>query len=132
MSPSPFIISNSFLKSLWLSLLLLALHSPVLAEEGHATTTSHKKPQHMEIKHGGGHHGGGHGAITKGIEKFPTISYTENKTVRDIERPAIPTMQGDPIKGKQLASSKGRCLSCMGPPTMAAAISRIVRTPKPS
>ena len=121
MSCLKFVKPIFFLKNLWLLLLLLALHYPVHAEEGHATTTSHKKNHHMKMEHGGGHHGGGHhgghGAITKGIEKFPTIRYTDNKTARKIERPAIPSMQGDPIKGKQLASSKGRCLSChiMGP-----------------
>ncbi|MCK4742257.1 MAG: sulfur oxidation c-type cytochrome SoxA [Sulfuriflexus sp.] len=113
MSPSQSIKSISFLQNLLLSLLLLTIHYPLHAEKEHSTASPHKKSHHMKMKHGGGHHAGGHhGAITKGIEKFPTISYTDNKSMRDIQRPALPSMQGDPIKGKQLANSKGRCLSC--------------------
>ena len=102
--------------------LLLIMHHPVHAVEKHSAASPHKKSQHAQMQHDEGQHGGGHhgehGAITKGIEKFPTIDYTEKKAARGIERPAMPAMQGDPVKGKQLAtSSKGRCLSChiMGP-----------------
>lgn len=102
--------------------------TPVVAEESHSSGMNHmhkqqqhKQSQHKEMEdkgkhkgmqHSGGHHGG-HGAITKGIEKFPTSSYTKSKAVRAIQEPEMPKMQGNPIKGKHLvASSKGRCLAC--------------------
>lgn len=119
MSLSKSIKSITFTQGSLLALLILAIHYPTHAEEGHAGASAHKKSHKMKMHHGSGHHGGGHhGAITKGIEKFPTSSYIENKTAREIERPTLPQIQGDPVKGKKLASSsKGRCLSChiMGP-----------------
>jgi len=91
--------------------LLLTMHAFAMAEDGHSAS-SHKQQHNKEKHHGGGHHGG-HGAIAKGIEKFPTSAYTENKLAREIQRPDMPNMQGDPVKGKRLAaSSKGRCLAC--------------------
>ncbi len=97
--------------------LITLMLSPVVAEEEHVPDKAHKHKQHGQqqhkgMQHGGGHHGG-HGAIAKGIEKFPTSSYTKSKPVRAIQKPGMPKMQGDPIKGKHLvASSKGRCLAC--------------------
>lgn len=88
-----------------------------MAEEGHSSGPSHKHKhqqhnQHKPMQHGSGHHGG-HGAIAKGIEKFPTSAYTKSKLIRDIQRPDMPKMKGDPVKGKRLAASnKGRCLVC--------------------
>ncbi len=62
---------------------------------------------------------GMHGMIIKGSEKFPTTAYNETKLVRPVESPALPSMKGDPVKGKALAfaKSKGRCLTChvLGP-----------------
>lgn len=85
---------------------LLAIQMPANAEEGDAPQ------QNKAMQHGGGHHVG-HGAIAKGTENFPTSAYTEEKVVRDIQRPVIPGMQGDPVMGKKLAASnKGRCLTC--------------------
>ncbi|MFK5914463.1 MAG: sulfur oxidation c-type cytochrome SoxA, partial [Woeseiaceae bacterium] len=95
---------------------------PVVAQEEnnakHHPKMHHKaegKMQHKggHMKHGGGHHGA-HGMIAKGSEKFPTSAYNETKKVRSIERPSLPSMKGDPVKGKTLAytSSKGRCLAC--------------------
>lgn len=96
-----------------LTSLLLVANNPARAEEQHTPTMHHHQHMHHDSNvHAGGHHGG-HGAITKGIEKFPTTSYTEHKTTRAIETPPLPAMPGDPVKGKQLATgSKGRCLSC--------------------
>ena len=114
-------MSPSIKPSVLLGLLLLTLQYPAYAEEGHAGASMHKpmhkKSHKMKMQHGGGHHGGGHhgghGAIKKGIEKFPTIAYSDKKSARAIEHPTTPHMQGDPIKGKQLASgNKGRCLTC--------------------
>ena len=112
MSPSLTIKPIILIHSSLLALLLLTMHYPAHAEQGHSPTSQHKQPHHKQMQHGGGHHGG-HGAIAKGIEKFPTIDYVTHKPARDIQRPGMPSMQGDPVKGKQLAaSSKGRCLSC--------------------
>ena len=97
---------------------LFSIHVPASAEEGHSDGSDHqhKQQQHKKMHQGGGHHGGGHhgghGAIAKGIEKFPTSAYAEDKPVRDIQRPGMPNMQGDPVKGKRLAAGKGRCLTC--------------------
>jgi len=88
--------------------LLLLMDVPAKAEEEH----SHKQQQQQHNQHEPVHHGK-HGAIARGIEKFPTSAYKEDKLVRDIQRPDMPKMQGDPVKGKNLASgNKGRCLSC--------------------
>lgn len=87
--------------------ILFCLYSTSLAEE-HSPSLSHKSQHHGHMQHNGGHHG----AIAKGIEKFPTISYTEKKSAREIERPIMPKIHGDPTIGKQLATNKGRCLSC--------------------
>lgn len=126
MSCFSFIRSVVFICGLLLPL-FLTNHSPVSAEEGHTSDSTHEnkhKPkhhqQHNTEQHGGGHgaghgggHHGGHGAIAKGIENFPTSAYTDAKLARDIQSPATPKMQGDPVKGKHLAASnKGRCLSC--------------------
>ncbi len=97
--------------------LITLMLAPVVAEEEQSPDKAHKHKQHGQqqhkgMQHGGGHHGG-HGAIAKGIEKFPTSSYTKSKPVRAIQKPGMPKIQGDPIKGKHLvASSKGRCLAC--------------------
>ena len=105
-----------FTQSLLLAVFLITAPYSLHAEEEHTSTSQHTKPHHMQMKHGGGHHAGGHhgshGSITKGIEKFPTVSYTENKTARDIERPTLPHIHGDPLHGKKIANGKGRCLSC--------------------
>ena len=87
------------MQQLAIAFLLLVTPQLVVAEQPH---------------HGGGHHGGhgGHGAIAKGIEKFPTVSYTEHKSPRKIQSPLLASIQGDAAKGKQLAQKKGRCLSC--------------------
>lgn len=75
--------------------------------------------QHNLKQHNGGHmsHGGGHmhhGMVFAESKKFPTIGYNETKKIRPVERPALPHVKGDPVKGKALAygKSKGRCLSC--------------------
>jgi sulfur-oxidizing protein SoxA len=93
---------------------LLATQVPANAEEMHRSDMpeGHAPKQHEAMQHAGGHHGG-HGSIAKGIENFPTSAYAEEKAVRDIQRPVMPGMQGDPVMGKKLAASnKGRCLSC--------------------
>ena len=77
---------------------------PVVAEEEHSSGMAHKhkqhgQQQHKQSQHKGMHHGG-HGAIAKGIEKFPTSSYTKSKPARAIQKPGMPKMQGDAIKGK--------------------------------
>ena len=93
---------------------LLAIQVPASAEEVPGSDMSREHaPQHQEaMQHDSGHHGG-HGAIARGIENFPTSAYAEDKVVRDIQRPVMPGMQGDPVMGKKLAASnKGRCLSC--------------------
>lgn len=106
--------------------LVTLMVTPVVAEESHSSGMSHKQKQHEQqqhkqsqhkvMEHQGKHQGmqhGGHGAIAKGIEKFPTSSYTKSKPVRAIQKPDMPKMQGNPVKGKHLvASSKGRCLAC--------------------
>ena len=98
------------LSTILISLLFATIQHTAQAQE------THIKKHHGGGHHGGGHHGG-HGSITKGIEKFPSIDYSDNKTARAIERPTLPDIQGDPAKGAKLANSKGRCLSChiMGP-----------------
>lgn len=109
--------SSALIHSSLLASLLFIAYNPAHAENEHAPSMHHGKSHHEQMQHGNGEHGGGHhgghGAIAKGIEKFPTTSYTDNKPARDIERPPVPAMQGDPVKGKQLATgNKGRCLSC--------------------
>ena len=97
--------SVAFISGLVVLPLLLLMDVPANAQDGHAQN------QHESMHHDGGHHG--HGMIARGIEKFPTSAYSDNRRVRDIQRPDMPKMQGDPVKGKHLAfSSKGRCLSC--------------------
>jgi len=74
----------------------------------------HKMKQHNggHISHAGGHMG--HGMVNPESKKFPSTGYSETKKIRPIERPTLPHMKGDPVKGKVLAyaQSKGRCLAC--------------------
>jgi len=110
-------LKSTILKHATLLVSLLVIVQPSIAEKAHVTHAQHEKPQHAHMQHSGGGHGH-HGSIKKGIEKFPTIAYSGSKHMRVIERPAMPKMQGNPLKGKHLAfSSKGRCLIChvMGP-----------------
>ena len=102
----------TFVTLMMTSVVAEEVHSPDKSHKHKQHGQQHKSMQHKGMKHGGGHHGG-HGAIAKGIENFPTSSYTKSKPVRAIQKQGMPKMQGDPIKGKHLvASSKGRCLSC--------------------
>lgn len=110
----PSVLPVRHLYSLLLLPSLLAIQMPANAEEGHGLGMhdGNAPQQHKARQHGGGHHGE-HGAIAKGTENFPTSAYTEEKTMRDIQRPVMPDMQGDPVMGKKLATSnKGRCLTC--------------------
>ena len=73
--------------------LVTLMVTPAVAEESHSSgmghkQQQHKKSQHKEMEHKGQHKGmqhGGHCVIAKGIEKFPTSSYTKSKPVRDIK-----------------------------------------------
>ena len=58
MSPSLTIKPIILIHSSLLALLLLTMHYPAHAEQGHSPTSQHKQPHHKQMQHGGGHHGG--------------------------------------------------------------------------
>jgi sulfur-oxidizing protein SoxA len=63
--------------------------------------------------HPAGHHGN-HAQAAAQFRNFPTLAYDDQRTSRPVQRPKVPAMRGDPVRGKALAyqSDKGGCLAC--------------------